>query len=84
MPLLVPLQLGGLAFFRLFGLLFAAIGLLNLLRPREMTAYSIRRRTGGGIDGRIEPTPTRLLFTRLVGGVMVLLGLGLATGSMGP
>ena len=37
----VPLQVGGLVIFRLFGLFFAAIGLLNLVRPREMTAYAI-------------------------------------------
>jgi hypothetical protein len=80
----VPLQFGGLLVFRLFGLLFAGIGLLNLLRPREMTAYAIRRRASGGIDGHIEPTQTRLLFTRLMGGVMVLVGLGLAAGALGP
>lgn len=81
---LVPLQVGGLVIFRLFGLLFAAIGLLNLVRPREMTAYAIRRRAGGSIDGHIEPTVTRLLFTRLMGGVMLVVGLGLAAGFLGP
>lgn len=80
----VPLQSGGLLLFRLFGLVFAAIGLLNLARPREMTAYTIRRRTGGEVDGQIEPTPTRLVFTRLMGGVMALVGLGLALGVLGP
>lgn len=80
----VPLQLGGFLVFRLFGLVFAAIGLLNLLRPREMTAYAIRRQAGGPVDGHIEPTPTRLLFTRLIGGVMVIIGLGLAVGLLGP
>lgn len=81
---LVPLQMGGLVIFRLFGLVFAGIGVLNLLRPREMTAYAIRRRAGGTIEGHIEPTSTRLLFTRLVGGVMVIVGLGLAVGVLGP
>jgi len=80
----VPLQFDGFVIFRLFGLVFAAIGALNLFRPREMTAYAIRRRAGGDIEGRIEPTPTRLLFTRIVGGVMVLVGLGLAAGFLGP
>lgn len=81
---MVPLQFGGLAFFRLFGLLFAVIGALHLLRPREMTAYAIRQRGGGGVDGRIEPTPIRLLFTRIMGGVGVVVGLGLAAGFLGP
>ena len=80
----LPLQSGGLLVFRLFGVVFALIGLLNLLKPREMTAYAIRRRTGGQVQGRIEPTRTRLLFTRLVGAVGVLVGLGLATGMLGP
>jgi hypothetical protein len=84
MPLLVPLQTGGFVLFRLFGLVFAGIGLLNLLRPREMTAYAIRRRAGGPVDGHIEPTRTRLLLTRAIGGLMIGLGLGLATGVLGP
>jgi hypothetical protein len=75
---------GGFVLFRLFGLVFAAVGLLNLLRPREMTAYTIRRRTAGEVDGRIEPTRTRLLLTRLFGGVGVVVGLGLALGLLGP
>ena len=83
-PPLVPLQIGGLVLFRLFGLVFAGLGLLNVVRPREMTAYAIRRRAGGPIEGQIEPTATRLLFTRAMGGVMVLAGLGLATGVLGP
>lgn len=80
---LSPLQIGGLL-FPLFGLVFAIIGALNLVKPREMTAYTIRRRTGGEIEGQIEPTPTRLLFTRLMGGVMLVIGLGLVLGFMGP
>ncbi len=79
---MVPLQ-GGLVIFRLFGLVFAAVGALNVLRPRETTAYAIRRRTGE-VDGRIEPTRTRLLFTRLVGAAGVVIGLGLAAGLLGP
>jgi hypothetical protein len=80
-----PLQSfgGGLLLFRLFGLLFAGIGALNLVRPREMTAYRIRRRHGE-VDGTIEPSRTRLLFTRLMGGVGVVIGLGLASGLLGP
>lgn len=78
-----PLQLGGLL-FPLFGLVFAVLGLLNLVRPREMTAYTVRRHAGGEVDGRIEPTRTRLAFTRLVGGVMVIVGLGMALGILGP
>jgi hypothetical protein len=84
MSALVPLQSGGLVIFRLFGLVFAAIGVLNLLRPREMTAYTIRRRAGGAIDGQIEPTQTWLLFTRLIGAVMIIIGLGLVVGALGP
>lgn len=84
MSLLGPLQVGGLVIFRLFGLFFAAIGVLNIIRPREMTAYTIRRRAGGSIEGQIEPTAIRLHFTRLVGGMMVILGLGLAAGVLGP
>jgi hypothetical protein len=80
----VYLLFGGLVIFRLFGLLFAAVGALNLLRPREMTAYAIRRRAGGPVDGRIEPTETRLLFTRLVGAVILVVGLGLFLGVLGP
>ena len=81
---LVPLQTGGLLVFRLFGLLFAGLGALNVLRPREMTSYAIRRRSGNSIDGRIEPTPIRVLITRLLGAVMVVVGLGLALGILGP
>jgi len=81
---LVPLQIGGLVLFRLFGIVFAGLGLLNVVKPREMTAYAIRRRAGGPIEGQIEPTATRLLVTRVVGGVMVLLGAGLALGVLGP
>ncbi|HKJ59121.1 MAG TPA: hypothetical protein VKA37_07830 [Halobacteriales archaeon] len=84
MPPLVPLQIGGIVLFRLFGLVFAGLGLLNVIRPREMTAYAIRRRAGGPIEGQIEPTATRLLLTRVVGGVMVLVGAGLALGVLGP
>lgn len=84
MPPLVPLQTGGLLVFKLFGLLFAGLGALNVLRPREMTSYAIRQRSGTSIDGRIEPTPTRLLITRLLGAVMVVVGLGLALGVLGP
>lgn len=79
-----PLQFGGFVLFRLFGLAFAAVGALNLLRPREMTSYAVRRRTGGEVDGRIEPTETRLLLTRLMGGLFVLVGLGLFLGLLGP
>lgn len=49
------LQIGGLR-FPSFGLVFAIIGALNLIKPREMTAYTIRRCTGSKIEGRIEPT----------------------------
>ena len=70
--------------FRLFGLVFAALGALNLLRPRAMTSYQIRRRTRGDVEGQIEPTPTRLLFTRVVGGLAVVIGLALAGGLVGP
>lgn len=80
----IPLQLGGFLLFRLFGLVFVAIGILNLVRPREMTAYVVRRRTGGELEGHIEPTATRLLFTRLMGGVMTIIGLGLFLGVIGP
>ena len=72
---------------RLFGVVFAGVGLLNLVGPRETTAYAIRRRAGGPIEGQIEPTGTRLLFTWATGGVVVVvvgLGLGLATGLLGP
>lgn len=65
MALFTPLLMGGFVIFRLFGLVFAAIGALNLVRPRAMTAYKIKRRTGGAIDGQIEPTPTRLFCTWL-------------------
>jgi hypothetical protein len=80
----LPLQTGGLLIFRLFGLVFAAVGALHLVKPREMTAYQIRRRTDGEVDGRIEPTKTRLLFTRVVGAFGVVLGLALAAGVIGP
>lgn len=82
MPGFNPLQIGGLL-FQLFGLVFAIIGALNLIKPREMTAYTIRHRTAGKIEGQIEPTPTRLLFTRLMGGVMLVVGLSLALGLVG-
>lgn len=80
----VPLQSGIGLVFQLFGLVFAAIGALNLVKPRAMTAYQIRRRTGGQLEGSIEPTATRLLFTRLVGAVGILIGLALASGLLGP
>jgi hypothetical protein len=80
----VPLQSGFPLIFRLFGLLFVALGALNVVKPRAMTAYQIRRRTGGQIEGQIEPTQARLLFTRVIGGVFVLVGLGIVTGAVGP
>jgi hypothetical protein len=83
MPSPLPLQFGGFLVFRLFGLAFAAIGPLHLFRPREMTAYAVRRRTGG-VDGTIDPTATRLLVTRIVGALGTLLGLALAPGLVGP
>ncbi len=70
--------------FRLFGLAFAALGLLSVLRPRAMTSYQIRRRTRSDVEGQIEPTATRLLFTRVVGGLAVVIGLALAAGLVGP
>lgn len=79
-----PLALGGLVLFRLFGLVFVVVGALNVVRPREMTTYAIRRRAGGPIEGHVEPTQTRLVFTRLVGVAMVVIGLGLAAGVLGP
>lgn len=75
------LQSGPPPIFRLFGVLFAGLGLLSVAKPREMTAYQIRRRSRGAVDGRIEPTETRLWITRIIGVVMVAVGLGLATGS---
>jgi len=78
---LTLLQSGPPAVFRLFGVLFAVLGLLNVVKPREMTAYQIRRRTYGAVDGRIEPTETRLWVTRVIGVVMVAVGIGLASGS---
>jgi len=80
----LPLQSGGLLIFRLFGIVFALLGLLNLVKPRAMTAYQIRRRSGGQIEGQIEPTQARLLFTRAIGGVFVLVCIGLALGMLGP
>lgn len=82
MTVLTPLQIGDVL-FPLFGLVFAAISVLNLVKPREMTAYTIRRRAGGEIDGQIGPTATRLMFTRLMGGLMIVVGLGLAFGLVG-
>lgn len=70
--------------FQLFGLFFALLGALNLLRPREMTSFAIRSRTSGNIEGHIEPSPVRLLFTRIMGGIIVIIGLGLAVGVLGP
>jgi hypothetical protein len=80
----LPLAANELVMIQLFGLVFAAVGVLNLVRPRAMTAYTIRRRTGGAVEGQIEPTQARLVFTRLIGGVMVVIGFGLAAGTLGP
>ena len=80
----LPLQFGGVLLFRLFGLLFVALGALGALRPKAMTSYRIRRRTASEVDGEIEPTPTRLLFTRVIGVVMALMGLFFAVGGFGP
>jgi len=77
----ILLQSGPPPVFRLFGVLFAGLGLLNVVKPHEMTAYQIRRRTRGAVDGQIEPTETRLWVTRIIGVVMVAVGIGLATGS---
>lgn len=79
-----PSVVGPFLFFRLFGLVFLAVGVLNVVRPREMTSFAIRQRASGEIEGTIEPTGTRILFTRIVGAVMALLGLGIALGVMGP
>ncbi len=78
----VPLQ-STLLVFRLFGLAFAALGVLNIVKPREMTAFAVRQRRGGPVEGRIEPTAARLWVTRIVGGLMVVFGLDMAIGVFG-
>ncbi|MFC7226243.1 hypothetical protein N0B31_02425 [Salinirubellus salinus] len=80
---LLPLQFGGLGgpplFFRLFGLLFAAVGALNLWKPREMASWQFRRRYGD-VEGTLEPSDARVMLMRVFGGFFVLVGLGIFLG----
>jgi hypothetical protein len=57
----------------LFLVAFIAIALLQVLKPREMTSYAIKSRTG--TDQRIEPTETRILITRIIGVVAIIFAL---------
>ncbi|KTG10296.1 hypothetical protein AUR64_12020 [Haloprofundus marisrubri] len=63
----------GFGFIRLFGLLFAAVALLFVFKPRAMTQNRIR--TNDGTSATIEPTDTQLLAVRIVAGFMALFGL---------
>jgi hypothetical protein len=65
-------------FFRLFGLLFAGIALLFVLKPRAMTQNRIR--TSDGTSATIEPSETQLLAMRIMAGFMVLFGLSFTFG----
>lgn len=79
---LLPLRFGPAGtplFFRLFGLLFAVVGALNVLRPREMAAWQVRHGYGE-VDGRIEPSDTRVLLMRVFGGFFLVVGLGIFLG----
>jgi hypothetical protein len=66
------------AIFSLFALLFVGVGVLNVLKPREMTAYQIKRRSG--VEGTIEPTETRIMLTRIFGVIAIIFGLSFLTG----
>ena len=81
---LLPMQFAGgfdrtPLFFRLFGLLFAAVGALNVWKPREMASWQFKRRYGA-VDGTIEPTDARVMLMRVFGAFFVLLGLGIFLG----
>jgi hypothetical protein len=81
---LLPLQFAGgfggtPLFFRLFGLLFAAVGALNVWKPREMASWQFRRRYGE-VEGTIEPSDARVMLMRVFGGFFVLVGLGIFLG----
>ncbi|PSQ59477.1 hypothetical protein BRD18_03385 [Halobacteriales archaeon SW_7_71_33] len=81
----VPLQPGGfLLVFRLFGLLFVVLAALTALRPKATTSYRVRRRTASEVDGEIEPTPTRLPVTRVIGVVVAATRLVFAVGGSVP
>lgn len=67
--------------FRLVGLVNAIGGLLYVVKPAEMLRWNVRRRTG--TDADIRPSATRLWFSRLVGVVLVVVGLAVASGQMG-
>ena len=77
---LLPLQFAGgfggtLLFFRLFGLLFAAVGALNVWKPREMASWQFRQRYGQA-NGTIEPSDARAMLMRVLGAFFALVGLG--------
>lgn len=64
----------------LFGILFVAVGALNVVKARAVTAFNVSRRSAGTIGDQAELSPTRVVYTRLVGGLMIVVGLGLAFG----
>jgi hypothetical protein len=67
--------------FRLMGLLIAAAGFLHAAHPRKMTRYNYRRRgTLGDVDGQIEPSRMQLMWGRVVGVVVGVMGLAFAPG----
>jgi hypothetical protein len=81
---LLPLQFAGgfggtPLFFGLFGLLFTAVGVLNVWKPREMASWQFRQRHGQ-VDGTIEPSDARVMLMRVFGAFFALLGLGIFLG----
>lgn len=64
----------------LFGILFVAVGTLNVVKARAVTAFNVRRRSDEIIEDQVELSPTRVGYTRLLGGVMIVVGVGLAFG----
>jgi len=63
--------------FRAVALLVAIGGALTALFPKQMQSFRMR---GPGRDTTVEPTRVRLLFARLVGVVVALVGAVMAFG----
>ncbi|MFD1512173.1 DUF6199 family natural product biosynthesis protein [Halomarina rubra] len=77
-PIALPFGGGPPLVFRLFGLLFVAIGVLNVLRPKEMLAWSVKNKYG--VQGDVEPSDTRALVQRIVGAFIALFGVAFTLG----
>ncbi|WP_254537611.1 hypothetical protein [Halomarina litorea] len=69
---------GFFTMFRLFGLVFAVMGILAVLFPRGMGTRRIRTNTG--YEASVEPTGVQQVATRVIGAVFAVIGLAMVAG----